>query len=175
MNPTRSTLFFILGLIIAFTPLLAPVHELGHYLVAWISNDQEEFQWMTWSTTHGILNAMNIVSGYYFEIIVFTIVALLCIVFRTSVAFFFLGYAQCTWVLALNSVDFNSYARQVADYLNKNPERLIEGFTRPWVINGLILWVVIDLTLLIRRKTIFLQSGRSSRREPLALRDHQRK
>ncbi len=109
---TALTIGAICGFALAFTPIFAPIHELGHVSQAWERGCEAEIvDWNHTSTTCTGDGSVRLF-GFWFEHLVFLALALAGRKKGWGIAA--LGYATGTYFFAFMSTDLNTPALQLA-------------------------------------------------------------
>ena len=109
---TALTIGAICGFALAFTPIFAPIHELGHVSQAWERGCEAEIvDWNHTSTTCTGDGSVRLF-GFWFEHLVFLALALAGRKKGWGIAA--LGYATGTYFFAFMSTDLNTSALQLA-------------------------------------------------------------
>lgn len=70
MDRSRFGKALVVGIVLAFTPLLAPIHELGHYI---FGTDVTITGWRM--SLHGTATYVGIIGGSLFELIFYTVLS----------------------------------------------------------------------------------------------------
>ena len=147
---------FAIGATVAFTNLLAPVHEFGHYALGLKYNDEVEIT--GWSTTRVELRASQVYAGWFFEIWIFFLLGLfLCGVGRSDNTMWMgawaLGYAQLTWFRALKSTDFTTLVDKVIVHYGQEYAQVIRSMVfNGWMIRGIVLFSIMWIALFFMLK-----------------------
>lgn len=96
----KKNALIALGVVAAFTPIVAPVHEFGHL---WASLDQGcPARIVSWARTEACGTGVIRLAGYWFELLVFSAITLWK---RWPVT---LGYVTGTFLFAFFSSDLNT-------------------------------------------------------------------
>lgn len=133
---------FVLGGIVAFSQVFAPVHELGHLLRSFI--DTGEFgKMIDWTHAQVPPNINQALAGYGFEVFVFCILGL-CIGGVSQynsgnywTGSFFIGHAAVSAGRAFNGYDMNGYIRDLILYEGIDPsvtQNMIIAVHRRWYL-----------------------------------------
>ena len=116
----------IFGMGIGMTNLFAPVHELGHYILAVRSN--QDIKIVGWAMSRGEPNVSQSIAGYLFEYLTAAFLALGLgwaghyVGGKCFIGSFPFGYSLMTWFTAYSSYDMTEYIDKVSPMLGYDPD-----------------------------------------------------
>ena len=151
-----------MGALIGMTNILAPIHELGHVIIA--SHNGQEAQVTGWSKTSVTGALTQSLAGYWIEVLVFCIAGQLIAAIGFArplcwwwVSGFFFGYALVTMFTAFNSNDFNEYIYRFAEYVSspQSAELYKKTVQNRWIL-------LCTAVLLVNVPIIYFRYWRSS-------------
>lgn len=127
---------FIIGAIFAFTPLLGPIHELGHYIFG------TETVIDGWAHAQlGVMTYIGIIGGLLLELIVYTSTAAICFrAYRHGSKNIFLYVGSFAWGYINGLCLAGCISSDIIDLL---PSIGVS----PW--HGMVTWLVFSLPVLV--------------------------
>jgi hypothetical protein len=133
-------IFLLLGGALAFTPIFAPIHELGHLI-----EGSGRTYLINWRTTHvGQLDLKSIIAGYKWEFIFTTLMTVVVYqVLKRKKKIWWMalpwGYTNGVMLAACSSYDFQILSKKISVY----PEKFVIGWLLCTVPILFIGWVII--------------------------------
>ena len=118
MDTDRFTKAFVAGFLVAFTPVLGPIHEFGHYI---FGTDVTITGWS--KSVHGTATYIGIIGGALFELTFYVLLSWICHAIYTStgrtaasnISIFAWGYVNGLSIAVAMSDDLNKVLPQIGE------------------------------------------------------------